>query len=92
MATKVLKKGNKRKQRFMPIKIRRSIEKAAKDAKVPAKKIEQLVLDVAEPVIALARKKNVVKTTDLRRSILGRLDRRIKKVSKSWKKFDQKKR
>ncbi|MBU0457477.1 MAG: ATP cone domain-containing protein [Nanoarchaeota archaeon] len=91
MVTHVLKR-NKKKQQFMPIKIRHSVEKAAKEAKLSSARVKQLVLDVAEPVIELAKKKKVVKSTDLRRAILGRLDRRTKKTSKAWRKFDIKRR
>ena len=91
MVTHVLKR-NKKRQQFMPIKIRRSVEKAAKEAKLSSTRVKQLVLDVAEPVIELAKKKRVVKSTDLRRAILGRLDRRTKKTSKAWRKFDIKRR
>ena len=55
------------------------------------KKVKELVKEVTDPVISLAKTKRVVKTTNLRRSILGRLDRRAKSVSNAWRRFDKRK-
>lgn len=85
----VTKKGGK-KQSFMPIKIRRSVEKSAKDAKLSLAKKKQLVEEVAEPVIALAEKK-AMRTSALRKSILGRIERRSKKAATAWRKFEKNK-
>lgn len=74
----------------MPAKIRRSVEKAAREAGLTPTKIGDLMQDVAEPVIEVYGKKRSVKAVDLRRSILGRLDRKAKKVSAAWRRFDRK--
>ncbi len=87
---KVVKKSGK-KQTFLPRKIRTSVERAAKEAGLNPKKTKELVEEVAEPVIELYRKKKVVKAADLRRSLLGRLDRKAKKVSAAWRRYDRKK-
>lgn len=86
---KIIKKGG-RIQAFNPAKIRNSISRAAKEAKVSSIKEKQLLKNVADPVINLTKKKKIVKSTDLRRSLLGRLERRAKTVSKAWKRFDRK--
>ncbi len=83
-----MKKSGK-KQAFLPKKIRMSVEKAAKEAGLAPRKIGDLIEDVAEPVIELYRKKKVVKATDLRRSLLGRLDRKAKKVAAAWRRYDR---
>ena len=57
-----------------------------------AAKVRWLVSEVAEPVILLSKKKRLVKATDLRRSILGRLDRRSKATANAWRRFDRKRR
>lgn len=77
-------------QAFIPAKIKRAVERAAKEAGVAPTQIGDLIADVAEPVIELYKKKRVVKTSELRRSLLGRLERRAKKVSVAWKKYDKK--
>jgi len=85
-------KKNKKRQTFTPAKIRRSIERAAREAKVSPKKIKKLMAEVADPLIKLVKRKRTVRASYLRKSILGRLDRRLKKVSNAWKKFDRKRR
>jgi len=88
--TTVVKKGGKR-QAFSPAKIRRSVERAAKDAKVPPAKRKKLVKEVCDPAIALMKKKRSIKAADIRRSLLGRLARKSKKAASAWRKFDKKK-
>lgn len=86
----VVKNGG-RKQAFSSAKIRKSIEKVAKDAKLNKTKIKSLLKEVAEPVIKLYSKERSVKATALRKSILRGLDRRIKRVSQAWRRFDRRK-
>ena len=88
--TNVIKKGGK-KQAFSPAKLRNSIIAAAKDAKLSKSKINQLVKDVAEPLVALIKKKRVIRVSSIRKSIIGRLDRRAKSVENAWKRFEKKK-
>jgi transcriptional repressor NrdR len=88
--TKVVKRGGKQ-QSFMPVKIRKSVERAAKDARLAPKRIKELVEEVAEPVIALARQKRVIKAVQLRKSLLGRLERRVKSAARAWRVYERKK-
>ena len=85
----VIKRGG-RKQSFSPAKIKRSIEKTAKDAHVPAAKRKELLKEVALPIIKLYQHKRV-KSTDLRKAILRRLSSRSKATVAEWKKYDRKK-
>ncbi len=87
--TTVIKKGGKT-EAFSPAKLKSSVSKSAKDAKLTSAKIKKLVEEVAEPVIALCKKKKTVKAVDIRRSLLGRLDRRAKSVSLSWRRYQRK--
>jgi transcriptional repressor NrdR len=87
---RVVKKDGK-KEAFIPKKIKTSVEKAAKEAGFAPQRIGDLIQEVAEPVIEFYNKKKIVKTTDLRRSLLGRLDRKAKKVSTAWRNYDKKK-
>ena len=86
---KIVKRGGKR-QSFSAAKIRKSVQDASRDAKISVAKARGLVKDIAEPVIAHYKGKKTVLARDLRRSILGRLDRRMKKVSNAWRRYDQK--
>lgn len=89
MGTVIKRDG--RRQELSSSKIRRSVQRAAMDAKMSASKIRELVNDVADSVIKQYKEKRV-KSTELRRSILGRLDRRAKTVSSAWRRFDRKRR
>lgn len=85
----VIKRGGK-KQVFLASKIKSSIQKSARDAGISPSKISGLIKEVAEPVISLYKKKNV-KSTALRKSILRRLDRRMKSVSAAWRRYEKNK-
>jgi transcriptional regulator NrdR family protein len=86
----VIKRGGGR-QKFMPEKIRKSIRKAATAGRISQAKTRDLVNDVGNSVIDLFQKKKLVKTIDLRKSILGRINRRVKSVGSAWKKSEKKK-
>ncbi|GAI93827.1 unnamed protein product [marine sediment metagenome] len=88
--TQVIKKGGK-KQRFIPAKIKNSIKKAAAGARISPAKTRELVIDVGESVIDLYKRKKLVKTIDLRKSILGRLNRKSKSVASAWKRYEKRK-
>jgi transcriptional regulator NrdR family protein len=88
--TVVVKKGGRR-QAFSPSKIRSSIRMAAKRARFSPEKIRKLVKEVGEPVIDFYKKKKLARTTDIRKSILGRLNRNAKSVASVWKKYKKKK-
>ena len=87
--TKVLKRNGKR-QNFLPGKVRKGVEGAAKDAELSPKRRKELLAEVAEPVIALMKKKRTIRAVDLRKSLLGRIDRRSKKAGNAWRRFDRK--
>jgi transcriptional regulator NrdR family protein len=87
--TTVIKKGGRR-QAFIPAKIKKAVERAAKDARLSSAQIKVLVREVAEPVIAFYGKKKTVKAVDIRRALLGRLNRRAKSVVLSWRRYQNK--
>ena len=84
----VLKKDG-RKVAFAVAKLKRSIDKAGKDAKISLSRRRELVKEIAEPVIKAAKKRKLVKSSELRRAILGKLDRKSKKVSAAWRRHDR---
>lgn len=86
----VIKRGGRR-QKFMPEKIRKSIRGAATRAKISQAKTRELVSDVGNSVIDFFKKKRLVKTVDIRKSILGRFNRRVKSVASAWKRSEKKK-
>lgn len=86
----VIKRDGKR-QAFMPGKVRKAVDMAARDAKLPMAKRKELVKEVAEPVIKHYKNKSV-RVSALRKAILGRLERRSKAASAAWKRYDRKRR
>jgi transcriptional regulator NrdR family protein len=89
--TQVIKRGGKKREAFNPSKVKGAIKKAAKDAGFSASKVEDVVKEVGNGVIGFFGKKKVVKAIDIRKSILGRLERNAKKAAQSWKKFEKRK-
>lgn len=89
--TTVIKKGGKKKEAFNPTKIRNAVNAAAREVGLPPAKRAELVKEVADPAIAFFKTKKVVKTKDIRKSILRRLERRSKATASAWKKFNKKK-
>ena len=85
----VIKRDGK-KQAFTAAKIKKAVEKAARDAGISSLKIKELVKDVAEPVIKLYKNKSV-KSTILRKSILRRLERRAKAAVSAWRRYENRK-
>lgn len=87
----VIKRSGK-KQAFMPSKLRRSVEKAAKEAGISSGKIKILVNEVVDPFINITKKKRVVKAVEIRKSVLRRIERRMKSVASAWRRHEKKKR
>ncbi len=85
----VVKRGGKT-QAFSPSKIKKAIEKTAKDAKVPVVKRKELLKEVALPIIKLYKNKRV-KSTELRKIILRRLSSRSKAPVAEWKRWEKRK-
>ena len=86
----VIKRSGRR-QMFSPAKIRGSISGAARGARVAPMRTRELVRDIAQPVSNLVRRKKVMKVTEIRKSILGRLDRQLKAVSDAWRRYEKNK-
>ena len=87
----VIKKGGRR-QTFNAAKIRSSIQRAAKEAKFSPAKISQLVREVGEEVIKFYKNKRLVRVNVIRRSVLGRIERRASSVANAWRRYERKKR
>jgi transcriptional regulator NrdR family protein len=79
-------------QDFSEQKVRRSIEAAAKEAKIPDRRIKELVDDASREPIALSKGMNPVETKTIRERILSRLDVIAPSVSEAWNAFDRKRR
>ena len=87
----VIKRDGSR-QPFSEEKLRKSIDAAAQEAKVPAPRTKQVVSEAARKPLALAKGTGPVETKLLRKKILDRLDIIEPSVSESWRAFDRKRR
>jgi transcriptional regulator NrdR family protein len=81
-------KRDRSKEMFDEEKLRRSIESAAREAKLPEKKVKHLVDEVSEPVIGSMRSAKLVRTAAIREDILNKLDATEPDVSRAWRDFD----
>ena len=84
----VIKKGGERKEIFNAAKIIKSVENAAKDANLASGKF---LKEIAEPTIKYFQKKKIVKTSDIKKSILRKLAKKSKAVLMAWKMYEKKK-
>jgi len=85
-----MKKVLKRKgyeEEFDPEKIKNSIEKAARDAKV--ENIFQIVEDVSRIAFEYCEDKDVIETQELRKLILDYLEEKYPEVKKAWEEYDK---
>jgi transcriptional regulator NrdR family protein len=87
----VLKKGSGKKQVFSPAKLKKSIDGALKDADVKIEKRRQIIDEIVKPISEIVKKKKSISASDLRKSVLGRLETRSKKAVQKWKAFEKKK-
>jgi transcriptional regulator NrdR family protein len=89
--TSVIKRGGS-KQKFSPSKLKKSIDWALKDAKVPKAKRDGLVKEIGGEIISLFSKRKLVKTTEIRSAVLKRLTKKSKAAVAAWKRSEKKKR
>lgn len=86
----VIKRSGK-KQAFSSAKIRRAIDRAAREAGLSGGKRHELA-QVAKHIIEKYMKRKLIKATEIRKSILRILDRRARGAAQAWRRFDRKRR
>jgi len=89
MLKEVIKKGGK-KATFRPAKLKRAIQGAAKDAKLPAARVKTVVNKVYRAVMKSLAKRKSAATATLRKRVLGQLDKIEPAAAKAWRKHDRK--
>ena len=87
----VIKKDGRR-QAFSEQKVRKSIEAAAREAKIPDQRVKQVVADASREALDLSKGTKPVGTGIIREKILARLDSLEPSVSEAWRAFDRKRR
>ena len=76
------------KEKFDEAKIKRSIESAARETKLPDENVRHLVDEVSRPVIDCARCEKMIRSAAIRDDILNKLDATEPKVSRAWRDFE----
>jgi transcriptional regulator NrdR family protein len=71
-------------------KLRRSILRAALDAKVPLKKLEPKINSIVKEVEEMAEKKGEIDSSEMRVELLSKLKSVDETIVDSWKRFDSK--
>ena len=88
MAKWVIKRGGK-KVPFRAAKITSAIKNACKEARLPSKHSKTVVNKVSRAVLKFAAKRKVVvRASDLRKIALKQLDNIEPKAAKTWRKYD----
>jgi transcriptional regulator NrdR family protein len=85
----VIKKDGSR-QAFSEEKVKRSIEAAARDAKIPDQRIPHLVDEAAREAVNLSQGTSPVETRIIRGKVLRWLDATEPAASAAWRAFDVK--
>ncbi len=83
---KVVKRDEKRED-FDDKKLRRAIERAAERAEIDKDKAREIAERVAKNVEENFRDRDDVKTADIRKRVLDRLDSEERKIADSFRKF-----
>jgi len=84
-------KKNGRKQSFSVAKLKRSVARAAKEAGLNKTATRKVISKVAGPIIAAVKKKETIKSSALRKSIMAKLNRYSKPTAKVWRGYERKK-
>ncbi len=86
--TTVIKRGGSR-QKFSPSKIKKAIASALRSAKVPKKKADVIVAQVGGSVIALFKKRKLVKATEIGKAVGTRLATKSKAAAAKWRRQEK---
>ena len=82
-------KRNYRTERFDGMKIKRSIEAAARDANLPEGRLRSLIQDLSRNIIEYARKEKEIRSATIREAVLDKLDASAPEVSRAWRDYDR---
>ncbi len=88
--TYILKRITGDREAFEEEKIRRSVRKAYIDAGKCNGNCEGEIFNIADEVIAIAKKEDTLESKRIRDLILERLEKAQPKAAESWKKFEEK--
>ncbi len=84
----VLKRDRER-EPWSDDKVRDSIEAAAREAGYETEMVENVVEEIMPAVDEMKKNRDVVKTMEIRETILRQLDERYPEASAAWRDFDK---
>ncbi|HLC74329.1 MAG TPA: ATP cone domain-containing protein [Candidatus Nanoarchaeia archaeon] len=84
-------KRNRKRQRFSATKLRRSIDGAARRGSVKASQRSVIVREISTGIMGRLRGRRTVRSTELRRMVLGRLERKSRAAAAAWRRSERKK-
>jgi transcriptional regulator NrdR family protein len=87
---KVIKKSGKE-EKFSITKLKQSVTKATKEAKVPPIEMKKIIEKTTKPIIALSKKQEKIKSKDIRKKVFDKFGKKYNSITKSWKAFEKKK-
>ena len=85
----VVEKRNRKRERFEPRKLRRSIERACSEAGLQATRRKVLVEKVTREVATIVDRQDRVRSVIIREWVLYRLDKAAPAVSRCWRDHDR---
>lgn len=83
-------KSNSNKEFFDVSKVKKTVEKAARDASLPEEEISKIVDQISAEVIKFTANLKEISTEEIRARVLSHLDVISPEVSKAWKEYDKK--
>jgi transcriptional regulator NrdR family protein len=91
MAKHVIKRGGKL-EPFRAEKLKKSIRKACKDARIVGVRAKKAVANVSGPVLRFAAKRKTVRVSVLRQKVLAGLKKAEPTAAKAWVRYDKRRR
>ena len=83
-------KRNGRRQKFSKAKLASSIEKAARESGMNAIRARDICDRMSADIAKRIRDRDEIRSSDLRRRVLGRLDRSAKRIAACWRRHERK--
>ena len=87
---KTVIKRDSRRQAFSKAKIVGAVEKAAREARVSSDKRREYAREISEGVAKSLSRRSSVRSSEIRRRVLKRLESRSRAAVSAWKRHDRK--
>lgn len=85
-------KRNRKREAFSRRKLERAIERAGREARVSRMERRHLARETARDVQRSFRRRQSVRSTEIRQRVLSRLGRRARSVAAAWRRYERRRR